>query len=671
MVTGIEHFPVHIQDDFIEVQTRAQPVRALAELIWNSLDGDANTVRVEFEYNDIAGGLSKIVIYDDGVGFSRSDAVSLFGNLGGSWKRLVRHTKTKKRLIHGQEGRGRYKAFALGQSVEWKVCYVDDRGTRAFEITILDSDLKDVAITDERRAPGRDSGVVVEITDLKKNFRSISSEDGLQELTETFALYLVDYKDVAIEIGEHRLSPEDSIAHQESLPMPPIEDEDGVDHQVDLSLVEWKGRSNRALYLCSENGFPLDRIQTRFHVPEFSFSAYLKSRYISVLHNDGRLTLADMVPELRRSIEDARAAIKDYFRERAAQQRRQVVESWKSEEIYPFEGEPISAVEKAERQVFDIVAVNVQEFSPGLETASATAKALHLRMLRHSIERGPQDLQLILKEVLDLPERKKKELAELLQETTLSSIITAAKTVADRLKFISGLERIVFESDSKKKLKERSQLHKILAESTWVFGEEYNLWVSDRDLKRVLEKHRSILDPDIRIDEPVNVLGKARGIVDLMFSRAARRHRANDIEHLVVELKAPRVKIGADAITQAKRYAMAVSTDERFDTVDGVTWHFWIISNSYDDFARQDMEGGPDPARRLIFRKDNVSVGIKTWGELIEENRARLQFFEEHLQYSATDDASLRFLQERHPEYLVGVLDEDGSGRNGIEKWSS
>jgi hypothetical protein len=195
----------------------------------------------------------------------------------------------------------------------------------------------------------------------------------------------------------------------------------------------------------------------------------------------------------------------------------------------------------------------------------------HLRMLRSAIERGPEELQLILKEVLDLPARKQKELATLLQETTLSAIITAAKTVADRLKFISALETIVFDPETKGRLKERTQLHKILAENTWVFGEEYNLWVSDRDLRRVLEKHRDHLDPDISIDEPVKVIGKKRGIVDLMFSRVTRRHRANDIEHMIVELKAPKVKIGAKEITQAKQYAIAVTSDELFSTVDGVT----------------------------------------------------------------------------------------------------
>src|SRR3546814_16992924 len=101
---------------------------------------------------------------------------------------------------------------------------------------------------------------------------------------------------------------------------------------------------------------------------------------------------------------------------------------------------------------------------------------------------------------------------------------------------------------------------------------------------------------------------------------------------------------------------MAVSRDERFHTVKGVRWHFWIVSNSYDDFARSDIEGGPDPARQLIHRKDNISVGIKTWGELIEENRARLQFFQAQLQHSAEESADIRYLQERHHNYRKAQL---------------
>lgn len=658
-MSKVEHVPVAIQDDFIARQTRALPVAALAELIWNSLDCEATRVDVEFERKDLAGGLSKIVVYDNGEGFPRSEAAKLFGNLGGSWKRVSRRTKNKGRMVHGQEGRGRYKAFALGRSIEWKVCYLDGGKPKAFEITLLESDLKDVAITEERDAPGQATGVIVEITDIKRDFRVLESDEGLQELAETFALYLISYKDVAIHIAGQRLDPQTAIARQEKVALPPIKDADDTEYPSELHLIEWRADTKRTLYLCSENGFPLDQVETRFHVPSFSFSAYLKSPFIAALHNDGRLGVAEMVPSLRSAVDAAREAIKTRFRERAAQRARNLVDEWKSEDIYPFEGEPATPVEKAERQVFDIVAVNVQEFAPELAAGTPKTRALHLRMLRHAIERGPDDLQLILREVLELPERKQKELASLLQETTLSAIITAAKTVADRLKFISALESIVFDPETKGRLKERSQLHKILAENTWVLGEEYNLWASDKDLRRVLEKHRDYLDADIVIDDPVKVIGKKRGIVDLMLSRATRRHRANDIEHLVVELKAPKVKIGADEITQTKRYAMAVSKDERFHTVKGVRWHFWIVSNTYDEFAAADIEGGPDPARQLIHRKDNISVGIKTWGELIEENRARLQFFQEHLQHSADESASVRYLQERHSKYLEGVIEID------------
>ena len=165
--------PSAVQDDFVARQTRAKPIPALAELIWNGLDADATTINVEFAHDDLAGGMSRIVVYDNGDGFPRDEAKVLFGNLGGSWKRQTRHTKRSKRMIHGQEGRGRYKAFALGQAVEWKVCFEDGPSNRAFEIKLLDADLTDVSISADEPAPDRTTGVIVEITDIRRGFPSV------------------------------------------------------------------------------------------------------------------------------------------------------------------------------------------------------------------------------------------------------------------------------------------------------------------------------------------------------------------------------------------------------------------------------------------------------------------------------------------------------------------
>ena len=69
-------------------------------------------------------------------------------------------------MVHGQEGRGRYKAFALGAAADWEVCYLSDDKPKAYTISLVERDLKDVAISDERSVPRRRPGVIVNITDL-------------------------------------------------------------------------------------------------------------------------------------------------------------------------------------------------------------------------------------------------------------------------------------------------------------------------------------------------------------------------------------------------------------------------------------------------------------------------------------------------------------------------
>ena len=653
-----EEYAVEVKKDFIEKQARAHPIHALSELIWNSLDADATLVSVELE-DDGLGGMSKIHVLDNGHGFSRAEAPDLFRSLGGSWKRLRGHTRQKGRLLHGQEGRGRFKAFALGRTVDWKVVYGDNGTHSKFDISILERDISRVRISDEVNVPGATPGVTVNISELKKQFTSLEPENAIQDLTEIFALYLKDYRDVTIVYKGTDVDPSLEIREQCVIDLTPIEDEEGVEHSAQLEVIEWRRSAKRILYLCNGQGFPLSQVHSRFHVGDFHFSAYLKSPFVERLHRDGRLEINEMVPPLQAATDEAKSTIKTLFRERAAARGRVVVEGWKEKKLYPFEGEPSSHLEVAERNIFDIVAVTLQDTSPDFSEATPRQTALHLKLLRNAIEKSPSELQRILDEVLNLPRRKQKELAELLDETDLSGIISAAKAVSDRLKFIDALRFILFDFEARQKLKERSQLHKILEQHTWIFGEEYNLWASDKELTTVLRVHRDKLDPDLVIDEPVEVIDKERGIVDLMLSRAQRRHRANDLEHLVVELKAPKVKLKAEHLTQIEGYALAVETDPRFNRVDGLRWHFWLVSDEYDQQIEARINNGPDRNRRLVQKGERVSIGVRTWGEIIEENLARLQFIKEKLEYRVDEGQALAYLQERHSELLEGVIVTD------------
>ncbi len=645
-----QQYPVEVQPDFLKKITGAKPVQALAELIWNGLDADASDVAVSFEHNDL-GTLSGVIIRDNGEGIPRANAPEFFRRLGGSWKRPGASTETG-RFLHGQEGRGRFKAFAIGDYADWNVVYKRDGTTWQYKISMSAADIRHVTISEETEAPNATPGVTLTITEPHKDFRSFVSQAGLHSLTEVFALYLVDYPSVKIVVGEQAIDAKAVIATRKAFNLSDIRI-GGFTHTARLEIVEWKGLSNRALFLCNEKRFPLVQVDRRFHVGEFQFTAYLESSYLSAAQHEGTVELAEMQAPMVSAIDEAQKLIRDYFRQRAAAAARGYVEEWKAEHIYPFKGEATSPVEEVERQVFEIVAVNVARHLPDFEAGQTENKAFQLRMLRQAIEKSPEELQLILSEVLRLPKRKQEELAELLREVSLSAIISSARVVADRLRFLTGLETILFDSEPKKRLKERSQLHRIIAQNTWLFGEEFSLSVDDQSLTEVLRKHKKLLDDHVVINAPVKHISQERGIVDLMLSRATRQHRANDLTHLVVELKAPSVKIDAKEITQIEGYAASVVADERFRSV-GVQWQFWVISDDIGPLGKFRIGSGDG----LIVSHPNVSVYIKTWAQVLDDNRARLQFFQERLEYQADKGSALKHLQESYAKYLEGVIEE-------------
>ncbi len=88
-------------------------------------------------------------------------------------------------------------------------------------------------------------------------------------------------------------------------------------------------------------------------------------------------------------------------------------------------------------------------------------------------------------------------------------------------------------------------------------------------------------------------------------------------------------------------------------------WHFWLVSDSYDDFVESEIASGTDPERRLVNRGPNYSIGVKTWGEILDENNARLQFVRDALEHNVDDGEALAFLEERHREFLEGVIVQD------------
>jgi hypothetical protein len=351
--------------------------------------------------------------------------------------------------------------------------------------------------------------------------------------------------------------------------------------------------------------------------------------------------------------------LKEHFRSRAAETATEIVEEWKEEDVYPYEGQPENIIEEAERQVFDVLALNINEYLPDFERLDNKSKRITLQLLKHAVEESPQAVQRILVDVLDLPKEKQEELAGLLERTSLTAIINASKQVADRLNFLNGLEILIFRPDSRETLLERKQLHKILAEETWIFGEQFNLSVSDKSLTEVLRKHIHLLGREAGKLEAVEREDGSLGIVDLMLSRRIPHAKKEEREHLVIELKRPSQPIDSGVADQITSYAFAVANDERFKDTD-TRWVFWAISNEVSDSVRWRAKQHNRPEGLLHDPEEGrVVIWVKSWGQIVESARGRLQFFQEQLQYSADDESALEYLRNIHQRYLPkAILDE-------------
>lgn len=632
---------VELDKTFLE-RLRTSPRKAISELIWNALDADADEINVELETNAM-GGVTKIIVTDDGHGMTAEEASESFSRLGGSWKATAASTRKKHRALHGHEGRGRFLAAKIAARARWiSVAEASDGQLHRTTIEIHRSSLDDVEIRDE--GPTDDpTGTVTILSDFDVPPTGLGGSSVADNLTGEFALHLTRYP-VEITYDGHPIDPKALQAATASYTL----DAPG-ETQAQVDVVEWAKPMERRLFLCNDDGIALSEMQPGVQAAGFDFTAYVRW--------DGFVADAALdLPELAAGptaevIEAAREKLRKHFRERAADRRREVIEAWKQAKVYPYESAPSNEVERTSRELFDVVAFTARDAVGG----DTQAQRFALRLLREVLERDPGHLRRVLEEVLELDPARLADLNQLLDRTTLAAIVSAARSITDRLDFLRALHEIIYEREIQARVLERSQLHRILATETWVFGEEYHLVADDESLTNVLRRHLRYLErEELAAEDVTDEHGRTR-IVDLMLAKSLE-HAANRREHLVIELKRPSVKVGHKEVAQIRDYAQAVADDAQFDKAT-TQWDFWVVSTEMDDaIKRQANQRNREPGLLDDYEDVNVRIWAKTWAQIIQDGTHRLKFVRQQLEYTSGRDQAIQYLHERHEDYVPEPL---------------
>ncbi|MBF6241907.1 Uncharacterised protein [Nocardia otitidiscaviarum] len=644
---------VKLDNDHLDRLVRG-PGTGLAELIWNALDADAHTVDVTVSTSPL-GAPEEVVVRDDGHGMDGFDIQEGFSALGGSWKKRAKVSRGEKRRLHGEQGKGRFGAFGIGDRVRW-ITVVGDWENSEFQISGSRHNLRDFDIVGPvTTSDPVGTRVVIDLLS-EQAARWLDRPSTKDSLAATFAIYLESYPQAKISFRGDALDPS---AMQENrteyqLDLQDLRGWNSIEGQPTLVIIEWNRAIDRVLYLCNAEGMAAAELQPKIQAPGSDFTAYLK--WAGFEGHD--VLLAEQVEPMASIIDLARDKMREHFRRRTVERQRAVITDWIQEGVYPYSSATgrRSGIQIAERQVFDVVAYTAA--STINAAGDRRAKKLSLRLLREAVESNPGDLHNVLRSVLELPAERLSELSQLLERTTLSAVINTSKRVADRLDFLMGLDALLFDAESRRTTLERRQLHRILAQETWIFGEEYALTGDDESLSKVLRKYLEFLGGDVDLADagPVRRHDGRDVIPDLVLSRTCEIAQ-DRVENLVVELKRPSVTLTSKETTQIEEYADAVVNDERFQQPN-VLWDFWLIGNDIDRItnSKRNQTGLPFG---YIYRTDQYRIQVRTWAEVLNDAKHRLKFVERTLNYQVSHDSGVQYLRETHAKYLPAVLAED------------
>ncbi|MBE9599938.1 ATP-binding protein [Pedobacter sp. MC2016-24] len=639
-----------VEKDHIESLTRANGITAISELIWNALDADSTLINIDYKKNAVSF-IDEIIISDNGSGITYENAQEVFGRLGGSEKK-IKNSSPNGRPYHGKEGKGRYKSLALGDLVIFNSRYKSSKGIKEFTITIDHNDLSKSEIGDPKLIKDNKdkTGFTVTIQNVnQETCHQAIDQKNRKDLEQKFASYWINYPDFVILFNGHKLEFESLIKNSEEKE---ITIQDGsLTYRFTIKILEWNFDIKKKAYLCSVKGVPFRELNLgiRSSIP---ISIFIQSNYIEKLHKENRIDLENFDDALQNVFGESKKFARDYVRRRLHQYSGEFITELKSKGIYPYKGEAENVVEVSKRQVFDIVALQIHEYLPTFDDQDDQNKKFTLTLIKEALEQDSTALQRILSEVIELPEEKRIELAEILEDSSLSNIIDTMTEIKNRLNLLNGLEQIIYSPDLNKNIKERKHLHKIIVNETWIFGDNYTYGVDDVTLKNVLKAY---LKDSLQREDFLEIVEQSENkdlqtIPDVCLWQQYSMGNAGK-ENLIIELKKPTVDAGFTEKTQIESYATKVSNDPRFPK-EKTKWKFILVTKD----IKKEIEPYLQQKNRKyghVAEGDNFDVYILPWGHILNEAKLRHEFIKEKLNLNLQDnEEGLEYLQKKYKEYL-------------------
>ncbi len=618
---------------------------AFCELINNSIQADAKNIDIQIDYakeSELFPTLiKKIVIKDDGFGVHQRDIDKKILDIGDSDKK-------------GGKGIGRFAALQIGSKViietvgfnsddnsfsKVTIPLTEDTFKAGSKINDLEIDTKESILNGKHKTYYK---VIVEnlhdsnITG-KNQKRKISEKlfkgNIANSIFERYPIPIFS-KSVKFTINSTFINPDDFVINQPEKVVLDFTDRKGDTHKIFFTYFNLAPYFERIKVFLTTKNAGIDNIVGGFEYNADWLSPKIGSWFVYIHTN----TLStDMYRNLDLDdLDESVSAFKSFIKERLnaffKEKNREFdnfTQKLKNDDYYPYKQKD-KITSKSKVVLFDKLAFLVEE-KYNLINGNNKLRELIYPLIDRTITTG--ELDNILKQILHLENKYVKRFNDLLEKSELEDIIEFSEKVAQKMQDITFIEKITYGKIAEH-VQERKDLHKILEKKLWIFGEQYNentKLLSDTNLENNLTELRNkfLAFKASKQDDNFNekTERKIRSITDLfLYSEKIIDDKKREV--LVVELKAPKVKLSPKELDQVMNYANEIETKDFFS--EKILFHIVLIGSTISDRGKfrikGQQKGKDDPYFFFENETGNIKISVMKWSDLIESNKRKLKY---------------------------------------------
>jgi len=635
---------------------------ALCELINNSIQAKSKDIFLELKMSpneEVSPYAFEIIrIKDNGEGVSASQIKN---------KLLLIATDAKV----GGKGIGRFSAFQIGNSVNIETVAYDEQEEKAFKTSInLDaktlekSDLDKYEIDVQSEETTALPYYQVTIADFwddvevknnpkKKIIKTLLPENIEEALFIKYSSEILTSK-VIFHVNNKLLTSDNFIIDEPEKKSFPFPLSDGTINNIDLEFIHYKGKNKNIIlsYRIENNGVKIQALEEllKMEFPETnSWLVQIDSPIFNarndMFRNLSMDALDDDIVSLKQTIHDA---VHDYFKKR-----NEKFFAFKDhliqDDFYPYKPGNVANPANSRVIAFNQLAYFLEEDYKILYNNDKLRKIIY-PLIDKAISNG--DVKDVLESIISLDDDKIKTFKQLLENAELAEVIRFSNDVSKRKQFLDFLNKLVY-TEIAGYIPERKLLHKIIEKNLWIFGPEYTncpILFSDTSIRNNLEQLRNKnlqYEKSEKDENYEEVDDKIKDITDLFFFN--ERIMNNDKrEIMIVELKAPIVKISQKELDQVRRYMYDIEIMDKFS--DKFQYKIILVSSGFTGIGASSIGTiSDDPTLLAKSKAKDISIHVHKWSDIIANNQKRLSYLGNYLQ---TKDVDIKTIFDRDYKQL-------------------